>query len=163
MNLTEAINLTRRNLSHHGLKNWRIKIDRQRNRFGACNHKIRHISLSMYLVSLNEERIVLNTILHEIAHAIVGPGHGHDSVWQETAKLIGADPKPHVLRSEIIVPDAKRVIKCRNCGCKLVYSRVKTALLCADCTEVVHVNSYPYLKITASNVFTNPFANGRAQ
>ncbi len=29
------------------------------------------------------------TILHEIAHALVGPGHGHDSVWRTQALKIG--------------------------------------------------------------------------
>ena len=34
---------------------------------------------------------ILDTIRHEIAHALVGPGHGHSIVWQHAAKQVGAD------------------------------------------------------------------------
>jgi hypothetical protein len=32
---------------------------------------------------------IKNTILHEIAHAIVGENHGHRQVWQEKAIELG--------------------------------------------------------------------------
>ena len=36
---------------------------------------------------------VRDTILHEVAHALVGPGHGHDTVWKATAAQVGARPQ----------------------------------------------------------------------
>ena len=32
---------------------------------------------------------IRDTILHEIAHALVGPCHGHDAVWRQKAREIG--------------------------------------------------------------------------
>jgi predicted SprT family Zn-dependent metalloprotease len=36
---------------------------------------------------------VRDTILHEIAHVLVGPGHGHGAAWQAVAKSVGAKPQ----------------------------------------------------------------------
>ena len=36
---------------------------------------------------------VRDTILHEIAHALVGPGHGHDAVWKAKCVEVGAKPE----------------------------------------------------------------------
>ncbi len=36
---------------------------------------------------------VKNTLLHEIAHALVGPGHRHNRVWRQKAREIGCDAK----------------------------------------------------------------------
>ena len=40
-----------------------------------------------------DEKHVLDTILHEIAHALVGSHHKHDAVWKAKCKEIGCDPK----------------------------------------------------------------------
>jgi hypothetical protein len=42
------------------------------------------------LTALHDEREVRDTILHEIAHALVGPSHGHDAVWRRQALAIGS-------------------------------------------------------------------------
>lgn len=36
---------------------------------------------------------IRDTWLHEIAHALVGPDHGHDEVWRTKALAIGCDGK----------------------------------------------------------------------
>ena len=38
-------------------------------------------------------RQVTDTILHEIAHALAGPGAGHGPAWKATASRLGATPK----------------------------------------------------------------------
>jgi predicted SprT family Zn-dependent metalloprotease len=47
------------------------------------------IELSKHYVLRNPEHEVLDTILHEIAHALVGPGHGHDEVWKAKCVEVG--------------------------------------------------------------------------
>lgn len=39
---------------------------------------------------------ITNTILHEIAHARVGPGRGHDEVWRAEARRIGCTGDTHL-------------------------------------------------------------------
>ncbi|MDN5790732.1 MAG: SprT-like domain-containing protein [Micrococcales bacterium] len=74
----------------HGLAGWRLSFDRAKTRAGLCRYRERVISLSAYLTQLHPEDEVRDTILHEIAHALVGPRHGHDAVWQGKAREIGS-------------------------------------------------------------------------
>ena len=49
---------------------WSFKLDRSKVCFGKCYYSKKQISLSRYLVELNDEEEVRDTILHEIAHAL---------------------------------------------------------------------------------------------
>jgi hypothetical protein len=48
------------------------------------------ISLSMPLTAIHPDDDVRETVLHEIARALVGPGHGHDEAWRAQAVAIGS-------------------------------------------------------------------------
>lgn len=39
--------------------------------------------------NLNNGNVIEDTVLHEIAHAIVGNKHHHDKVWRDCAQRIG--------------------------------------------------------------------------
>ena len=45
-----------------------------------------------FLRKANDEEII-DTVLHEIAHAIVGPGQGHNLIWKKKAIEIGCSGK----------------------------------------------------------------------
>ena len=49
--------------------------------------------LGWYRADLSSLDQVRDTILHEIAHALVGPGHGHDAVWKRKCREVGARPE----------------------------------------------------------------------
>ncbi|EAP98589.1 phage-related protein [Janibacter sp. HTCC2649] len=89
MEITPALALGRRLLREHGLEHWSITTDRAKTRAGVCRFAGRTISLSAPLTRLHDEVEVRDTILHEIAHALVGPSHGHDDVWRAKAMAIG--------------------------------------------------------------------------
>lgn len=93
MDLAEARRLAAALMTQHGLTDWRFTFDNARARFGVCRPDRREIGLSRRLTALSTEDEVRNTLLHEIAHALVGPGHGHDEVWRATALAIGCDGK----------------------------------------------------------------------
>lgn len=76
-------------MSEHQLSKWNFRFDSAKRRWGLCDHQAKTISLSRHFVELNGESVVMDTILHEIAHALVGPEHGHNSVWRNQAKAIG--------------------------------------------------------------------------
>lgn len=77
-------------MNQHGLGHWLFRFDRRATvRLGLCSYRTKTISLSEKVILLTDEATVRNTILHEIAHALVGPGHGHDSVWRRKALSIG--------------------------------------------------------------------------
>lgn len=92
MNLKDAQQLALTLMNEHGLtaQGWTFEFDRAKRRYGQCNYNKRVISLSDVLThrETNDSR-VKNTILHEIAHALVGPFHGHNHVWRTRARAIG--------------------------------------------------------------------------
>lgn len=90
MELYEVDALARELMAEHGLTDWDFGFDRARCRAGLTNHTARRITLSRALMALYDEEQVCDTILHEIAHALVGPTHGHDAVWSAKARELGS-------------------------------------------------------------------------
>lgn len=84
-----ALRMARTLMAEHGLRGWRVQLDRAKTRAGVCRFRERTIGLSAPMTRLHTEAEVRDTILHEIAHALVGPEHGHDRVWRAQAKAIG--------------------------------------------------------------------------
>ena len=68
---------------------WRFRFETATSRAGICRHDTRTIALSVSFVLRAPWDDIQNTLLHEVAHAIVDPGHGHDTVWQTAARRIG--------------------------------------------------------------------------
>jgi hypothetical protein len=91
MELRNAENTATRLMTEHGLVGWRFEWDSSRRRFGQCSYGPKIISLSRHLVLANHEARVTNTILHEIAHALLPVGVHHGPAWVRKAKAIGCD------------------------------------------------------------------------
>jgi hypothetical protein len=89
MDLGSARDLANRLLLEHGLHGWRVELDGAKTRAGVCRYADRVIGLSAPLTRLHDDGEVRDTLLHEIAHALVGPEHKHDGVWRATALRIG--------------------------------------------------------------------------
>ncbi|NHA66822.1 SprT-like domain-containing protein [Phycicoccus flavus] len=103
MEVGHAVALGRRLLREHGLEGWTVVADRAKTRAGVCRFGRREIGISGPLTALHPEEEVRDTLLHEIAHALVGPEHGHDAVWRATAVRIGCSGE------RCVSPDAPRV------------------------------------------------------
>lgn len=93
MTRPEATSLTKELLELHGLHDWRVHltIDARSPFFGLCSTKDKRIILNAFHIDTHPGVEVEDTIKHEIAHALT-PGHGHDEVWKEKAKELGAAP-----------------------------------------------------------------------
>jgi predicted SprT family Zn-dependent metalloprotease len=79
-------------LDAFGLAEWAFGWDKARRRLGRCSYRKKLITLSIHLAALNGCEEVMETIRHEVGHAVVGPGHGHGPVWRAAARRIGAKP-----------------------------------------------------------------------
>ena len=87
--LQEIEDFAYKKLVEHELLEWNFGFDLAQNRGGVCRFARKEITLSVtYCLKASREE-VLDTVLHEIAHAMVGPGHHHDDVWKKAAFKIG--------------------------------------------------------------------------
>jgi predicted SprT family Zn-dependent metalloprotease len=93
MELKKARQLAEGLLVSFGLLDWKFEFDNAKKQFGLCRHSKHIIRMSRKLVALNNEKEVSKTILHEIAHALVGAGHGHGIVWKDKVISIGGVPE----------------------------------------------------------------------
>jgi predicted SprT family Zn-dependent metalloprotease len=123
MNRSDAARLARALMNEHGLGHWSFQFDNAKRRFGVCRHSTRQIGLSAALVGLNDEDRVRNTILHEIAHALVGPEHGHDRVWRAKAIELGCDGKRCYESTAVEAPPAPWTGHCPTPECDFTVGR----------------------------------------
>lgn len=68
---------------------WSFGFDLAPSRAGVCRYAERRIELSVSYCLAATRAEIEDTVLHEIAHAIVGPRHNHDAVWKAQARAIG--------------------------------------------------------------------------
>jgi predicted SprT family Zn-dependent metalloprotease len=127
-------------MAQHGLFGWTFAFDGARRRAGQCRHPYLDqpgcIRLSVHYCERNGEADILDTILHEIAHALVGPGHHHDEVWKAKCREVGANPKRCYDSNRIDMPKGRWQAKCENCGSefhRLRRPRTLTGWHCAKC------------------------------
>jgi predicted SprT family Zn-dependent metalloprotease len=111
--LHEVRRLALQLMETHGLHNWSFAYNRRKRSLGLCVYERRAIELSRYFVERNEHAEVLDTILHEIAHALVGPGHAHDAVWKRKCREIGARP---ARCGDAEMPAGRWKACCGSCG-----------------------------------------------
>lgn len=135
----DAYDLGMKLMMQHDLlqSGWSFEFDNAKRRFGCCNYGTRTISLSRALVELNTEARVQNTILHEIAHALVGHGHGHNNVWKRKALEIGCDGNRCYTEKNTIIVKGSLEAVCPKCG--HVHRKFKTPKKessCGKCSNV---------------------------
>ena len=126
-----AHDLMRMHKVHH---EWSFKFDRSKVCFGKCNYSKKQISLSRYLVELNDEKEVRDTILHEIAHALAPRGAGHGPAWRSVAVSIGCNGT-RCYGSEVVRPHPKFKGTCPSCKL-VIYRHRRAEIACAKCTPV---------------------------
>lgn len=105
-------------LDSFGLNDWVFGWDGARRRLGQCDHRELRITMSRYFVQRNGPAEIRDTMLHEVAHALVGRGHGHDATWKAMARRIGARPQ-RCGRADM--PEGRWRATCG--GCSRTYTR----------------------------------------
>src|SRR6266581_1717657 len=92
MNRQIATKSLRDLLDSNHLESWHIRLttDVTKPFLGLCSYKDKTIILNAFHIDTHGDDEVINTIRHEVAHAL-HPGHGHDSVWRDRAISLGCD------------------------------------------------------------------------
>ncbi len=132
--------LARQLMAQYGLNDWIFGFNRRKRDMGICYapHRGRpgRIQLSIYYVHKNSEADIRDTILHEIAHALVGQPHGHDDVWKAKCIEIGANPT-RCGKAEMPVGNWRAICP----GCQVKFHRHRrpkrlTGSYCRNCGPV---------------------------
>ena len=131
MNLHEAEQLAIHEIKKHNLIDWKIKFTRAVRPLGCCHYRTKTISLSKPLTELNDEYKVLDVILHEIAHALVGSFHGHNEIWRRKALELGCDGNRCYSSDEVVKPKSKYTATCPKC--KHVFHRNRKPKYTTSC------------------------------
>lgn len=121
MNLNDARQLAKSLMAAHGLTDWSFRFDTAVKRLGLCVHTKKLITISKSLTRLNPDSQVRNTLLHEIAHALVGPKHGHNATWRFKAMSIGCNGQR--CTNSIVKVEPRYKVVCGMCGASWTYHR----------------------------------------
>lgn len=93
MDLKQVEALARELMEHYNLSGWNFVFDHAKRRAGSCRQNSKTITLSRHLMALYPVEAVRETILHEIAHALVGVQAKHGPEWKACAQSIGGSGK----------------------------------------------------------------------
>lgn len=88
---------------------------------GRTFYRDKVIRLSKHLLEQGTEKDILDTVLHEIAHVIAGPGAKHGPAWKAVALRLGCPPQA-ATHDVVIEVDKRYKGTCQN-GCTFGYAR----------------------------------------
>lgn len=120
-------------LEELGLSQWQFGWDRAIRRLGSCSGSKSRITLSRHFVQHylgrdeQTQRIITDTLLHELAHALAWHRHqaqGHGVIWRHYCALLG-------------IPRERSTTRCESFG----KPRKRYALIISDTNEVVRYYS----------------------
>ena len=140
MDIVLAEIMLKKEMKSHGLleKGWRAGFNNRRCGFGLCRFGVNIIELSRYLVSLNTPERVRDTILHEIAHALLGPGYGHSREWKRKAQELGCSAVRCYTERDTVVPEPRHtyVYVCKHCKREVIsHKRMNRSRACGKCCK----------------------------
>jgi predicted SprT family Zn-dependent metalloprotease len=116
-------------------RGWRLEFRNYGHRLGSCCSRRRVIALNVFYADRNTEAHVFDTLLHEIAHALVGTLHGHGPVWKAMAVKLGAVPQA-CSKTGVLIRPGKYQATCPTCVRRFhKYRRPKyiTGYYCPSC------------------------------
>ncbi len=134
MNLDDAQQKAEKLLAIHNLSDWTFGFDRAKTRLGCCWYGKKMITLSRPLTEINDEEVVTQTILHEIAHVLAGHENKHNRIWKETLIRIGGNGKVRYHTGDIQTSIAKYTITCPQCAIKHKAHK-KRMIACKACCQ----------------------------
>lgn len=105
------------------ITDWTIALDHAKKRLGQTDYNKKRITISRHFLRgpTCGEKQIRNTVLHEMAHILVGPlNPGHGEVWKKVALKIGCDG---TTCSVMDLPDAKYVMTCPKKCFSVTYFR----------------------------------------
>lgn len=131
--------LAQKLLAEHSLTGWSFAYDHASRRAGCCDFRRKRISLALQFARQAGAEEIRDTLLHEIAHALVGKRHNHDAVWRAKAQQIGGSgERCHNLSFN----PPRYIVACRN-GCwSATAERRRRNVVCGECRGEIVYRTY---------------------
>src|SRR6266404_838178 len=85
MDLKELEAIASQEMTKHALHGWTFGFAHTKRRLGVCKYRTKRIEIAEYYARNSSPESVLDTLLHEIAHAIAGSAARHGPVWKAVA------------------------------------------------------------------------------
>jgi len=104
-----------RELEANGLHDWTFGLAGTKRRLGVCKYKEKRIEVAEYYARHSQEESVLDTLRHEIAHAIAGPAAKHGPRWKAVALRLGATPRSCETSGQAVVQPGDWRATCPAC------------------------------------------------
>lgn len=133
----------------HNLTEWSFDYDGAVQRLGQCiwikkNVKMKKITMSRKMSEMRTDKEVMNTLLHEIAHAIDYEQRGtsdHSDIWRKIALSIGCDGnRCSTIDNEVMTKSYKWLAVCKEHGTIGGWSRKpKNNKICNKCKERIDI------------------------
>ena len=141
---SDITNLAYNLMQKHGLISlgWTFSFNNRKKGFGLCHYGKKTIYLSRYFALREDISVSEQTLLHEIAHALVGRGHGHDRLWELKFVSIGGKNPSCCRVTQVENPQGKFIAKCSTCGAE--YHRYRSSkhihktYLCGVCRSRIN-------------------------
>jgi predicted SprT family Zn-dependent metalloprotease len=126
-------------LAQHHLALWSFQFDNGRTRAGSCQYGPQVISLAYEFAKHAPAEEIRDTLLHEIAHALVGKAHQHDDVWWTQALAIGCSGKRC---HELQFTPPRYIVQCER-GCWVMTAeRRRRNVRCSRCRGALSYQTY---------------------
>ena len=126
-------------MARHALRHWSFQFDHGTRRAGSCLYETQVISLSYEYAKHDSEQGIRDTILHEIAHALVGKGHHHDALWRAKAIEIGCSGKR---LHDVQFTPPRYIVRCRNDCWVATAERRRRNCVCKTCRGKLEYITY---------------------
>lgn len=104
-----------RELEKHGLRDWTFRLSDAKRRLGVCKYRVKRIEIAGYYASNSSPETVLDTLFHEIAHALAGPQAHHGPAWKAIALRLGAKPQACETSDLAVVKPGDWQATCSSC------------------------------------------------
>lgn len=98
-------------LRQYGLNDWTVRASREKNTAGRCYYSRKQITLSKHWTEALTEEEVMETIIHEVAHALAGYEAGHGAEWKRIYMSMGGNGESRIINPSARVA-SKYVGKC---------------------------------------------------
>ena len=147
-NRTARLEWARDTMREHGLTGWRLVVNnRAKSRAGLCHYTKRTIEVANFILDNASDAMFINTVTHEVAHAVCGYAAAHGPEWQRCHRAMGGDGKRCVSLPDGVKPAARYTGVCPACetrtNAERLGARMKSgAIACSKCCNTHNAGRY---------------------